>query len=142
MCQVVLHQERITGMNDETQKVSDTLERATRQLDISEQLITLLMVDLDLNELKMSERLNFALKLMAQHARTLKLREDISREYDSSAGEQDFMTELSRKLRGDPSDQDFDDPFSSRRIADAFTFRHADLCSQCQDAPSRDLPDR
>jgi hypothetical protein len=114
MCRVVLHEERIAGMNDETQKVSDTLERATRQLDISEQLITLLMVDLDLNELKMSERLNFALKLMAQHARTLKLREDISREYDSSAGEQDFMTELSRKLRGDPSDQDFDDPFSSQ----------------------------
>lgn len=60
-------------MHDEPRKMTDTFERATRQLDIIEQLITLLMDGIDFSELKMSDRLNIALKFMAEHARMLKL---------------------------------------------------------------------
>jgi len=111
-------------MNDETQKVSDTLERATRQLDIMEQLITLLMDGIDFSELKMSERLNIALKLMTQHARTLKLREDMSGEKDASreAWKDAFFKNLRRRLQDNPSDQNFDDPFPSEEEFDAHPF--------------------
>ncbi|SRR6266852_3596948 len=105
-------------MKDETQKASDALERATRQLDSIEQLITLLMDGIDFDELKMSERLNIAIKLMAQHARTLKLREDLSGEHDPSRDEA-FFANLRRQLRGSPSDRDFDDPLSPAQGADS-----------------------
>ena len=104
-------------MKDETQKANDALERATRQLDSIEQLITLLMDGIDFDELKMSERLNIAIKLMAQHARTLKLREDLSGEHDPSKDEA-FFANLRRRLRGGPSDQDFDNSLSPGEGAD------------------------
>jgi hypothetical protein len=107
-------------MNDQTQQTNDNLERATRQLDTIEQLITLLMDDIDLSELKMSERLNIAIKLMTQHARTLKLRDDISEEHDPSK-DQVFFANLRRQLRGGPSDQDFDDPLSSEEDIHPFS---------------------
>src|SRR6202023_2540689 len=69
-CSGVGQNKRFNGPNT---RIDDTLERAIQQLDSIEQLITMLMDDIDLNELKTSEKLNFALKLMAQHARTLKL---------------------------------------------------------------------
>src|SRR5947209_20369279 len=77
----------LQAMKDKTQKVNDALERATQQLDSIEQLITLLMDGIDFDELKMSERLNIATKLMAQHARTLKLREELNGEHDPSKDE-------------------------------------------------------
>ncbi len=104
-------------MKDKTQKANDALERATRQLDSIEQLITLLMDGIDFDELKMSERLNIAIKLMAQHARMLKLREDLSGEHDPSKDEA-FFANLRRWLRGGPSNQDFDDPSSPGEGAD------------------------
>jgi hypothetical protein len=97
-------------MHDETPKVNDTVERATRQLDIMEQLITLLMAGVDFGELKMSDRFNIALKLMAQHARTLKLRDDISSDVDHASRDQALLASLRRHLRGGSSNQDFDDP--------------------------------
>lgn len=107
-------------MNDETHKAHDTLERATRQLDIIEQLIALLMDGIDFNELKMSDRLNIALKLMTQHARTLKLRDDISSDKDHSSKDLALLASLRRHLRGGPSDLDFDDPSSSQMGFDPF----------------------
>jgi hypothetical protein len=108
-------------MNDETHKANDTLERATRQLDIIEQLIALLMDGIDFNELKMSDRLNIALKLMTQHARTLKLRDDISSDKDHSSKDLALLASLRRHLRSGPSsDLDFDDPSSSQMDFDPF----------------------
>jgi hypothetical protein len=100
-------------MNDERRKATDTFERATRQLDIIEQLITLLMDGIDFSELKMSDRLNIAIKLMAEHARMLKLREDISEE-DEPADDPSFFDEVRQGLRGEGSEQNFIKPFSSQ----------------------------
>ncbi|HEY4035533.1 MAG TPA: hypothetical protein VGL94_16365 [Ktedonobacteraceae bacterium] len=86
-----------------------TLERATRQLDIIEQMITTLMAEIDFSVLKTSERLNIALKLMTQHARTLKLYDDISREHGPSSGQQTFVGKLMHFMRNEASDQDIDD---------------------------------
>jgi hypothetical protein len=97
-------------MNDESRKMTDTFERATRQLDIIEQLITLLMDGIDFSELKMSDRLNIALKLMAEHARMLKLREDISEENDP-ADNGAFFDEVRQGLRGEPLEQNLAKPF-------------------------------
>jgi hypothetical protein len=100
-------------MNDEQRKATDTFERATRQLDIIEQLITLLMDGIDFSELKMSDRLNIALKLIAEHARMLKLREEI-REEDDPADDPSFLDEVRQGLRGEMLEQNFAKPFSSQ----------------------------
>jgi hypothetical protein len=99
-----------------------TLERATQQLDIIEQMITMLMARIDLDSLKTSERINFAIKFMTQHARTLKLYDDISRDREPSSGQQDVVDQLMRLMRNDPSGQD-DDAFSSEDENDAFFFK-------------------
>jgi hypothetical protein len=96
-------------MHDEIHKANDTLERATRQLDIMEQLITLLIAGVDFSELKMSDRLNIALKLMTQHSRTLKLCDDISSDEDHSSKDQALLASLRRHLSGGRSDLDLDD---------------------------------
>lgn len=100
-------------MHDEPRKMTDTFERATWQLDIIEQLITLLMDGIDFSELKMSDRLNIALKFMAEHARMLKLREDVSEENDP-ADDAAFFDEVRQGLRGEVLEQNFAKPFSSQ----------------------------
>jgi hypothetical protein len=109
-------------MNDSNQQRNDILERATRQLDIMEQLITLLMDAIELSDLKTSERLNFVLKLMTQHARTLKLSDDISGEKDDSrkAREDAFFANLRGQLRGDSSGQNLDKPLISNKGISSF----------------------
>ncbi len=77
-------------MTDNDQKVK-TLERATQQLDIIEQMITMLMDRIDLDSLKTSERINLALKFMTQHTRILKLYDDISNDSVPSSGQQHLI---------------------------------------------------
>jgi len=89
-----------------------TLERITQQLDSIEQLITMLVDEIDLSDLKTSERLNIALKLMTQHARTLKLYDDISGDKGLSSSEQAVVDKLIHSMRNEASDQDVDDPSS------------------------------
>lgn len=91
-------------MKDRTQSIRDALERATEQLDQMEKLINLLVNDLDLKELKTNERLNLATKLMAQHAHTLKLRENLCEEDDV------FFAKMRQWLQDSYSDQPLDDP--------------------------------
>ena len=100
-------------MHDEPRKMTDTFERATRQLDIIEQLITLLMDGIDFSELKMSDRLNITLKLMAEHTRMLKLREDVSEE-NEPVDDAAFFDEVRQGLRGEVLEQNFAKPFSSQ----------------------------
>jgi hypothetical protein len=83
-----------------------TLECATRQLDTIEQMITMLVAEIDFSDLKTSERLNIALKLMTQHARTLKSYDDISGEHGPSSDQQAFVGKLMRFMRNEASDQD------------------------------------
>lgn len=105
-------------MSDDMQKAK-TLERATQQLDIIEQMITLLVDDINLEDLKTSERLNLALKLMTQHARTLKLYDDISQDRGLSSSQQALFGQLMRFMRNDPSEE-HDDSFSSEEDGGAF----------------------
>jgi hypothetical protein len=109
-------------MSDDTQKAK-TLERATQQLDIIEQMITMLVVGIDLNDLKVSERLNLALKLMTQHTRILKLYNDISGDYGPSSSQQAFVGKLMRLMRNDASEQELDDSFSSEEGSSSFSFK-------------------
>ena len=95
-------------MNDEAQKAK-TLERATQQLDVIEQMMTLLMNGIDIDDLKTSERLNIALKLMTQHTRILKLYDDISRDHGPSSIQQAFVGQLMHLMRNDSAEQEFDD---------------------------------
>jgi hypothetical protein len=118
---VKLFHERGLDMTENDLK-GKTLERATQQLDIIEQMITMLMARIDLDSLKTSERINFAIKFMTQHARTLKLYDDISRDREPSSGQQDVVDQLMRLMRNDPSGQD-DDAFSSEDESDAFFFK-------------------
>lgn len=109
-------------MSDNAQKAK-TLERATQQLDIIEQMITMLVDGIDLDNLKTSERLNLALKLITQHARTLKLCDDISRDYGPSSNQQAFIGQLMRLMRNNSSEQELDDPFSSEDGSGSFSFK-------------------
>lgn len=109
-------------MADNDQKVK-TLERATQQLDIIEQMITMLVDSLDLNSLKTSEKLNLALKLMTQHASTLKLYDDISRDHVLSSGQQALVSQMMRFMRNDLSEQELDELLSSGDESGAFSFK-------------------
>ena len=109
-------------MTDNDQKIK-TLERATQQLDIIEQMITMLMDRIDLDSLKTSERINLALKFITQHTRTLKLYDDISRDHMSSSVQKDLIDKLMRFMRNDPSEQELGDSFSSEDENDAFFFK-------------------
>ncbi len=105
-------------MKDQPQQTNDILERATRQLDTMEQLITLLMHDISLSDLKTSERLNITIKLMSQHVRTLKLCDDMSGDQQPSASQQAFIANLRHALQDDSSEQNPDDkPFSCEERA-------------------------
>lgn len=110
-------------MHNETYNANDTLERATQQLDSIEQMIALLMDGIDFNELKMSDRLNIVLKLMTQHARTLKLRDDIGSGKDNSA---ETLASIARHLRDGPSDRDSDDLSSSQTVFAPFSLEEED----------------
>ena len=109
-------------MADNDQKAK-TLELATQQLDIIEQMITMLMDSLDLNSLKTSERLNIAIKLMTQHTRTLKLYDDISRDRVLSSGQQALIDQMMRSMRNDLSEQELDDLLSSSDESGTFSFK-------------------
>ena len=109
-------------MSDDRQK-DQILERATKQLDIIEQMITLLVDEIDFEELKTSERLNLAIKLMAQHARTLKLYDDISGDDGPSSSQQAFIGKLMRFMRNEPSEQGYDDPLSWEEDGGSFFFK-------------------
>jgi hypothetical protein len=112
-------------MADNDQKVK-TLERTTQQLDIIEQMITMLVDSLDLNSLKTSERLNLAIKLMTLHTRTLKLYDDISRDRVLSSSQQTLTDQMMRSMRDDLSKQELDDLLSSEDESDAFSLKDGD----------------
>ncbi len=108
-------------MSHDVQKAK-TLERATQQLDTIEQMITMLVAGIDLDDLKTSEKLNLALKLMTQHTRILKLYDDISGDHGPSSSQQAFVGKLMHLMRNEAS-LEIDDAFTSEESSGSFSFK-------------------
>jgi len=91
------------GEDVNKQRRKDTIDKIEGQIDRVEEIIGKLLEDIDMEMITPLDKLNVAIKFMAQHARLISLKNSV--EIDEPANrEVTLFTVLQKHLRGETTD--------------------------------------
>src|SRR5258708_4737531 len=99
---MVIHFRRNGGMTEDVnkQRRKDTIDKIEGQIDRVEEIVNKLLENIKMEEIEPLDKLNVAIKFMAQHSRLIALKNSV--EIDEPVGRETMLfTVLQKHLRGE-----------------------------------------